>query len=124
MVLRLVLMGATALLLVTAAVPPRADDGPGPDLARVPPLEELLAPGTGPTVAARVSFLEGPAVDAAGDLVFSDLIGNRILKMTPAGAVSVVRADSGRTNGNTFDAQGRLISCEGAIAPRFLRPGA
>jgi gluconolactonase len=26
----------------------------------------------------------------------------------------VFRADSGRTNGNTFDAQGRLISCEGA----------
>jgi gluconolactonase len=30
------------------------------------------------------------------------------------GSVTVFRADSGRTNGNTFDAQGRLISCEGA----------
>ncbi len=30
------------------------------------------------------------------------------------GAVSVFRADSGRTNGNTFNARGRLISCEGA----------
>ena len=30
------------------------------------------------------------------------------------GRVSIFRADSGRTNGNTFDAQGRLISCEGA----------
>ncbi len=28
--------------------------------------------------------------------------------------LSVFRADSGRTNGNTFDAQGRLVSCEGA----------
>jgi gluconolactonase len=28
--------------------------------------------------------------------------------------VSVFRADSGRTNGNTFDAQGRLLSCEGS----------
>jgi gluconolactonase len=28
--------------------------------------------------------------------------------------LSVFRADSGRTNGNTFDASGRLISCEGA----------
>ena len=34
--------------------------------------------------------------------------------MTPDGALSVFRADSGRTNGNTFDAHGRLISCEGA----------
>jgi gluconolactonase len=47
-------------------------------------------------------------------LYFSDLVGNRILTMTPAGVVSVFRADSGRTNGNTFDARGRLISCEGA----------
>jgi gluconolactonase len=34
--------------------------------------------------------------------------------MNAKGAVTVFRADSGRTNGNTFDAQGRLISCEGA----------
>jgi gluconolactonase len=33
--------------------------------------------------------------------------------MAPDGKVSVWRADSGRTNGNYFDAQGRLISCEG-----------
>ena len=33
--------------------------------------------------------------------------------MTPQGEVSVFRTDSGRTNGNAFDAQGRLISCEG-----------
>ena len=63
---------------------------------------------------ARVSFLEGPAVDASGTLFFSDLIGNRICTMAPDGKVTTFRADSGRTNGNTFDAQGRLISCEGA----------
>ncbi len=65
-------------------------------------------------IAATVCFLEGPAWHAAGDLYFSDITGNRILKMAPGGAVSVFRADSGRTNGNTFDAEGRLISCEGA----------
>ncbi|MFO0954177.1 MAG: SMP-30/gluconolactonase/LRE family protein, partial [Isosphaeraceae bacterium] len=58
--------------------------------------------------------LGGPAFGADGTLDFSDLIGNKILAMSPAGVVSVFRADSGRTNGNTFDAQGRLISCEGA----------
>src|SRR5437870_10888188 len=63
--------------------------------------------------AATVCFLEGPAVDAAGNVFFSDIAGNRIMKMDPKGQLSVFRADSGRTNGNCFDAQGRLISCEG-----------
>src|SRR5882672_9293428 len=64
-------------------------------------------------VAAVVCFLEGPAVDAEGNVFFSDIAGNRIMKMDPKGQLSVFRADSGRTNGNCFDAQGRLISCEG-----------
>jgi gluconolactonase len=84
------------------------------DLKDVPPPAELLPSGSAVSVAARVSFLEGPAFDAEGTLYFSDLTGNRILTMSPAGVLAVFRADSGRTNGNTFDAQGRLISCEGA----------
>lgn len=75
--------------------------------------EGLVASGTTISPAAVVAFLEGPAVDVQGNVFFSDIAGNRILKMTPKGEVSVFRADSGRTNGNTFDAQGRLISCEG-----------
>src|SRR5262249_27666201 len=63
--------------------------------------------------AAVVCFLEGPAVDAKGNVFFSDIAGNRILKMDTKGAVTTFRADSGRTNGNCFDAEGRLISCEG-----------
>jgi gluconolactonase len=63
--------------------------------------------------AATVCFLEGPAVDADGNVFFSDISGNRIMKRDPKGQLSVFRADSGRTNGNCFDAQGRLISCEG-----------
>jgi gluconolactonase len=74
----------------------------------------LVAADTKARVAASVCFLEGPAWHASGDLYFSDIAGSRILKMAPDGLVSVFRADSGRTNGNTFDAQGRLISCEGA----------
>lgn len=76
--------------------------------------EGLVASGTTIAPAAVVCFLEGPAVDADGSVLFSDIAGNRILKMNPKGQVSVFRADSGRTNGNTFDSQGRLISCEGA----------
>ncbi len=75
---------------------------------------DLVPPGTKAKSAVSVCFLEGPAADAAGNLYFSDIAGNRILRRDSAGVVSVFRSDSGRTNGNTFDAQGRLISCEGA----------
>ena len=66
------------------------------------------------TPAACVAFTEGPAVDAEGNVFFSDIVNNRIMKRTPEGTVSVWRADSGRANGNMFDALGRLVTCEGA----------
>lgn len=81
--------------------------------APLPPME-LLSPDHRFQVAASVCFLEGPAVDAQGTVYFSDIAGNRILKMDSREVVTTFREDSGRTNGNTFDAQGRLISCEGA----------
>jgi gluconolactonase len=79
----------------------------------VPLPAELVPANAKAAPASVVCFLEGPAIDAAGNIFFSDISGNRILKRSPAGQNSVFRADSGRTNGNTFDAQGRLISCEG-----------
>lgn len=84
------------------------------DLSRTPPPVDLLAPGAAATIAARTGLLEGPAFDAEDNLYFSDIFASRIYRLTPAGALSVFREDSGRTNGNTFDASGRLISCEGA----------
>lgn len=85
-----------------------------PDLAKTPLPSGLLAPEAKVQSLLHVSFLEGPAVDAAGNVFFSDIAGNRILKMDTQGEATTFRADSGRTNGNTFDALGRLISCEGA----------
>jgi gluconolactonase len=84
------------------------------DLTRTPPPTGLLAPQGATTIAVRTCLLEGPAFDAEGVLYFSDIIGNRIYRLTPGGELSVFREDSGRTNGNTFDARGRLVSCEGA----------
>jgi gluconolactonase len=91
------------------------------DLSKTPLPEGLVAKATAAAPAAVVCFLEGPAVDAAGNVFFSDIAGNRILKMDPKGVVTTFRADSGRTNGNCFDAEGRLISCEGGEQGRGRR---
>jgi gluconolactonase len=103
---------SACLLLIALLASTRAADMP--DLNKTPLPTPLLAPEAKATVAAGVCFLEGPAVDAEGNVFFSDIQGSRILKMDKSGAVTTFREDSGRTNGNTFDAQGRLISCEGA----------
>src|SRR5207247_9995497 len=63
--------------------------------------------------AAQIALTEGPAADADGNVYFSDIINSRIWKLSAAGKLSIFRDGSGRTNGNTFDAQGRLLSCEG-----------
>lgn len=61
-----------------------------------------------------VAFLEGPAADARGTVYFSDLRANRIMTLTTDGELGVFREDAGRANGNVFDQQGRLVTCEGA----------
>jgi gluconolactonase len=76
-----------------------------------------LPPGVaeaGVKAATVIAFTEGPAVDAEGNVYFSDIEGNRIMKLAPDGKRSVFREPSGRTNGNTFDREGRLLHCEGA----------
>jgi gluconolactonase len=103
---------STTLLILAFVSLTRAADMP--DLNKTPLPTSLLAPEAKVTVAAGICFLEGPAVDAEGNVFFSDIQGSRILKMDKSGTVTTFREDSGRTNGNTFDAQGRLISCEGA----------
>jgi len=103
---------ANLSILILTSYPASAAEMP--DLTKTPLPATLLAPEAKVTVAAGVCFLEGPAVHSDGSIYFSDIAGNRILKMDAQGSVSTFRADSGRTNGNTFDAQGRLISCEGA----------
>ncbi len=65
-------------------------------------------------VATSLAFTEGPAVDAEGNVFFSDILNNRIMKYSEDGGLSVFREPSHRTNGQTFDTQGRLLHCEGA----------
>ena len=72
------------------------------------------AADVGVRTATSLAFTEGPAADADGNVYFSDIENNRILKLSADGTRSVFRDDSGRTNGNTFDRQGRLLHCEGS----------
>ena len=70
--------------------------------------------------AATVAFTEGPAVDRDGNVYFTDIINQRIMKLGTDGALSVYRDRSNLANGLLIDPQGRLIACEGAA---FERPG-
>lgn len=59
-------------------------------------------------------WAEGPAWNAQGRyLVWSDIPNNRQLRwLEDDGRVSVFRMPSGNSNGNSFDFQGRQLSCE------------
>jgi gluconolactonase len=83
------------------------------DFAAMDGPDALLAPEASVSVDAAVCFLEGPAEDDRGNLFFSDIAGNRLLRRSSDGSLSTLREPSGRANGNTFDAEGRLVTCEG-----------
>ena len=77
-------------------------------------------------VEADITFTEGPTVDEAGAVYFTDLRGaGRILKMDADGNVSTYREPSNRANGLIFDSEWRLLACEGGNGdddlPRITR---
>lgn len=79
--------------------------------------ELSFPPGTQtapPHEATTLAFSEGPAVDADGSVYFSDIENNCIYRLAPNGRRTVFREPSGRTNGQSFDPQGRLLHCEGS----------
>lgn len=63
-------------------------------------------------VAGGFRFTEGPAWSREGFLLFSDVPNDQILKYVPGEKPTVFRENSNGANGNAFDAQGRLYSCE------------
>jgi gluconolactonase len=73
-----------------------------------------------PEVATQVAFIEGPTVDRTGNVYFTDIINQRIMKLSSDGVLSTYREHSNAANGLVIDLQGRLIACEGA---EFVRPG-
>jgi len=64
-------------------------------------------------VATGYLFTEGPVWSREGFLVFSDIPNNMLLQFKPGAPANNFRADTNGANGNTYDTQGRLYSCEG-----------
>jgi sugar lactone lactonase YvrE/enterochelin esterase-like enzyme len=60
------------------------------------------------------SLNEGPAVNRAGEVYFTDIRNNRIHRITLDGKVSVFKEDSGSANGMMFAPDGRLYVCQHA----------
>jgi sugar lactone lactonase YvrE len=57
-------------------------------------------------------FIEGPVWHKDGYLLFSDIPAQRIYQYIDGKKSTVWRSNSGKSNGLTFDKQGRLIACE------------
>ena len=108
----------------TITSPPR-DFGPNgapttyftdPDVLTVEPAFNALRQPNAPIQRLWTGALwsEGPAWNAQGRyLVWSDIPNNRQMRwIEDDGHVSVFRAPSNNSNGNTFDFQGRQLSCE------------
>lgn len=107
---RTVLGGAVAVAALaasraTAAPVLRADD---------PRFAEVVAPGTPlRTLYAAGRWCEGLCyAGRLGGLIASDVRANRMLRIADDGAVSLFRDPSNNANGNTLDAEGRLVTCE------------
>lgn len=91
---------------------------PDPDVIALDPAFEKLIQGNAPIRRLHTGMLwaEGPAWNGTGNyLVWSDIPNNAQMRYLPEdGHVSVLRNNANNSNGNTFDFQGRQISCEHA----------
>ncbi len=90
-------------------------DYPKPITAGTPPKRRtnLLIPGENwELVSQGHKFTEGPAVNARGELFFTDIPNNRIHKVGLDGRVTVFVEKSPGVNGLAFGADGKLYACQ------------
>lgn len=95
---------AIALVLVATVVPCVAQEN-----------TQIVAAGAqAKKLAGDFKFTEGPAADAQGNVYFTDIPANLILKWSVAdGKLSTFLANSGGANGLYFDKDGNLLACQG-----------
>jgi gluconolactonase len=89
---------------------------PDPDIITLDPSFNALRVGNTPIqrLWTGAMWCEGPAWNGQGQyLIWSDIPNNRQMRwLEDDGRVTVFRQPSGNSNGNTFDHQGRQLSCE------------
>ena len=74
---------------------------------------ELIIPGQEwELVSEGHRYTEGPAVNAQGEVYFSDVPASKIHKVALDGTVSLFAEDTGGANGLMVDAQGNLVACQ------------
>ncbi len=74
--------------------------------------QPVIAPGAKvEKLAGDFKFTEGPAVDPAGNVFFTDQPNDRIMKWSIDGKLSTFLQPSGRSNGMYFDHKGNLLTC-------------
>lgn len=62
-------------------------------------------------------FTEGPIWHPReGSLTFSDIPGNHMRRWTQGGGIATYRKPSNMANGNVYDRQGRMVTCEHATS--------
>lgn len=84
------------------------------NLGGAPRRTDIMIPGEDwQLVGQGYRFTEGPAVNAKGELFFTDIPASRIYKVDLAGKISLFAEDTGKANGLMFDAYGRLLACAG-----------
>jgi len=73
---------------------------------------DIVAPGAKVELLADgFKFTEGPAVDAKGNVYFTDQPNDRIMKWSVDGKLSTFMQPCGRSNGLYFDRKGNLLAC-------------
>ena len=72
----------------------------------------VVAKGSVPVlVSSEFLFTEGPAVDAEGNVYFTDQPNDKIMKWSTDGSLSVFMEGTGRSNGLFMDKNGNLFAC-------------
>jgi len=85
-------------------------------------MQAASLPAASAELATIVAFNEGPTCDAEGNVYFTETRSQRIMKLATNGDLSVFRENSNAANGLVFDAEFRLIACEGSRSnPRVTR---